>query len=89
MYGNAWAPKPKPEAPSLITPADTEPANAPDHKPTDDATIVRDEADAIDAEGNKRAAEDKAAVANSRTEAEKIDDATRAMDAPAPSVNEN
>lgn len=44
---------------------------------TDDDPIVRNEADAMDAEGNKRAAEDKAASAALRTELEKADDASR------------
>ncbi len=47
-------------------------------KKTDDAPIVRDEAASMDAEGNKRAAEDKAASEASRTEVEKADDAGRA-----------
>lgn len=44
---------------------------------TDDDPIVREEAAALDAEGNKRAAEDKAEVAASRTALEKADDASR------------
>ena len=42
---------------------------------TDDAPIVREEAAAMDAEGNKRAAEDKAASDASR--AEYTEDASR------------
>ena len=48
-------------------------------KATDDNPIVRDEAAAMDAEGNKRAVEDKAAADNSRTAREKAGDAARRL----------
>lgn len=46
---------------------------------TDDDSIVREEAAAMNAEGNKRAAEDRAAADASRTEAEKVEDAEREL----------